>query len=187
LIARFPLIADRLTQGRLSIRALVELRDVLTEENHAGVLTRAEGKSQEEAKLLAVEHKPKPIPRDVVRALPMPLVPPARPTPPAEFPVVSAETEPPRPPDPPAEFPVVSAETEPPRPPDSPAAFPVVSAVTERHPLPPEVVRPLTPDLRRLNVTVSAKFIAELEQVRVALSHKCPEKPGPGAGHASEL
>jgi len=31
---------------------------VLTEENHAGVLTRAEGKSQEEAQLLAVESDP---------------------------------------------------------------------------------------------------------------------------------
>jgi hypothetical protein len=31
------------------------------------------------------------------------------------------------------------------------------------------------PDLRRLNVTVSADFIAELEQVRAALSHKCPD------------
>src|ERR1700687_79498 len=75
LIARFPAIADQLAAGRLSIRALVELREVLTEENHAEVLARAEGKSQEEAQLLAVEYKPKPVPRDVVRALPMPLVP----------------------------------------------------------------------------------------------------------------
>jgi 5-methylcytosine-specific restriction endonuclease McrA len=37
------------------------------------------------------------------------------------------------------------------------------------------VVKPLTPDLRRLNVTVSAEFMAELEQVRAALSHKCPD------------
>jgi 5-methylcytosine-specific restriction endonuclease McrA len=37
------------------------------------------------------------------------------------------------------------------------------------------VVKPLTPDLRRLNVTVSADFMAELEQVRAALSHKCPD------------
>jgi hypothetical protein len=124
LIARFPVIADRLAEGRLSIRALVELREVLTEENHVEVLVRAEGKSQEEAQLLAVEYQPKPIPRDVVRALP---------TPPAPL-VVPRGTEP-----------------------------------------PPEVVKPLTPDLRRLNVTVSADFIAELEQVRAALSHKCPD------------
>jgi hypothetical protein len=127
LIARFPVIADRLAEGRLSIRALVELREVLTEENHAEVLGRAEGKSQEEAQLLAVEYQPKPIPRNVVRALP---------TPPA-----------PR---------VVPAETKTPSP-------------------PPEVVKPLTPELRRLNVTVSAEFMAELEQVRAALSHKCPD------------
>src|ERR1700694_4773699 len=76
LIVRFPVVAGRLAGGRLAIRAPVELREVLTEENHAGVLTRAEGKSQEEAQLLAVEYKPKPVPRDVVRALPMPSAPP---------------------------------------------------------------------------------------------------------------
>jgi 5-methylcytosine-specific restriction endonuclease McrA len=43
------------------------------------------------------------------------------------------------------------------------------------HPLPPEVVKPLTPELRRLNVTVTAEFIDELAQVRVALSHQCPD------------
>jgi hypothetical protein len=131
LIARFPVIAEQLADGRLSIRALVELREVLTEENHAEVLARAEGKSQEEAQLLAVEYKPKPVPRDVVRALPMP---------PAPL-----------------------------------VAIAVVPAGTTAPPPPPEVVKPLTPDLRRLNVTVSADFIAELEQVRAALSHKCPD------------
>jgi len=131
LIARFPVMADRLAEGRLSIRALVELREVLTEENHAEVLARAEGKSPEEAQLLAVEYKPKPVPRDVVRALPMPPAP--------------------------------------------PVAFAEVPAETKTPPPPPEVVKPLTPDLRRLSVTVSADFMAELEQVRAALSHQCPD------------
>jgi hypothetical protein len=130
LIARFPVIADRLAEGRLSIRALVELREVLTEENHAEVLVRAEGKSQEEAQILAVAYRPKPVPRDVVRALPVP---------PAPLLALSA-----------------------------------VPAGTKTPARPPEVVKPLTPDLRRLNVTVSADFMAELEQVRAALSHKCP-------------
>src|ERR1700682_3366110 len=137
LIARFPAIADQLAAGRLSIRALVELREVLTDENHAAVLARAEGMSQEEAQLLAVECKPRPIPRDVVRALPM------QAHPPAASPVVPAG--------------------------------PVVPTETKTHPPPPEVVRPLTPDLRRLNVTVSADFITELEQVRAVLSHKYPD------------
>jgi hypothetical protein len=56
-----------------------------------------------------------------------------------------------------------------------PPASLVVPAETETHPPLPEVVRPLTPDLRRLNVTVSAEFMAELEQVRAALSHQSPD------------
>jgi hypothetical protein len=154
LISRFPVIADRLTEGRVSIRALVELREALTEENHAAVLTRAEGMSQEQAQLLAVEYRPKPIPRDVVRGLSMPQAPLA---------VVAA----------------VSAETKPAVPPPEVvkalAVVAAVSAETKRAPPPPEVVKSLTPELRRLNVTVTADFIDELEQVRVALSHKFPD------------
>jgi hypothetical protein len=133
LIARFPAIADLLREGRLSIRSLVELREVLTEENHAEVLARAAGISQEEAQLLAVELKPRPVPRDVARVLPMPLV--------------SAETKP----------------------------GPSVSAETGLPPAPPATIKPLTPQLRLLSVTVSAEFMAELEQARAALSHKFPD------------
>jgi hypothetical protein len=122
-----------LRASRFSIRSLVELREVLTEENHAEVLARAAGMSQEEAQFLAVELKPRPVPRDVVRVLPRPLV---------------------------------SAE---------PSPEPSVSAETRLPPAPPETIKPLTPQLRRLSVTVSADFMAELEQVRAALSHKCPD------------
>jgi hypothetical protein len=149
LIGRFPAIADQLAAGGLSIRALVELREVLTDENRTEVLARAEGMSQKEAQLLAVEYKPRPIPRDVVRALPMPAAPPAA------GPAVPAGP--------------AGTRTHP------HAASPAVPAETKTHPPPPEFVRPLTPDLRRLNVTVSAEFMAELEQVRAALSHQCPE------------
>jgi hypothetical protein len=150
LIVRFPVVAGRLAEGRLSIRALVELREVLTEENHAGVLTRAEGKSQEEAQLLAVEYKPKPVPRDVVRALPMP----QRPSVPSGSSALLGSP----------------AQSAPPAP-----LGDLVPAETKMPSLPSEVVKPLTPELRRLNVTVTADFIAELEQVRVALSHQCPD------------
>jgi 5-methylcytosine-specific restriction endonuclease McrA len=179
LIVRFPLVADRMAQGRLSIRALVELREVLTEENHAGVLSRAEGMSQEEAQLLAVEHKPKPIPRDVVRALPAP--PALRVTP-----AVSTETSPCAP----------AAEAQ--AAVSTLVASAALPAETSRHlPAPgvvgPRVVatavsaetsaplrsvamvKPLTPDRYRLGVTVSTEFMADLEQVRAALSHKFPD------------
>jgi hypothetical protein len=165
LIARFPVIADRLTAGSVSIRALVELREVLTEENQAEVLARAEGKSQEEAQLLAVAYKPRPVPRDVVRTLPRPQAPTSA------SPVVPAETEPP--PLPPVAFALGPAETN--SFPLPPVAFALVPAEAKSPPSPPEVVKPLTPDLRRLNVTVSAEFMAELERVRAALSHQFPD------------
>ena len=71
LIARFPAIEAPFLSERLSIRALVELREVLTEDNHAAVLARAEGMNQEQAQLLAVEVRPKPVPRDVCRVIPI--------------------------------------------------------------------------------------------------------------------
>src|SRR5947208_16527706 len=40
LIARFPVIGEQLAGGRLSIRVLVELSEVLTDENNAGLLGR---------------------------------------------------------------------------------------------------------------------------------------------------
>src|SRR6202521_5054858 len=161
LIVRFPVVAGRLAEGRLSIRALVELHEVLTEENHAGVLTRAEGKSQEEAQLLAVEYRPKPVPRDVVRVLPMPSAPPGASAPPGS-PGPSASIAPSAPP----------AQSALPAPLGARDSVPAGTGV---RPLPHEGVKPLTPELRRLNVTVTADFIDELEQVRVALSPQCPD------------
>src|ERR1700686_1271731 len=136
LIARFPVIADRLAEGRLSIRALVELREVLTEENHAGVLTRAEGKSQEEAQLLAVEYKPKPVPRDVVRVLPMPSAPPGASAPSGSL-SLSGSLSPPAPIAPSAP-PGPAAQSAPLAP---LGAGELVPAGTNSPPLPPEVVK----------------------------------------------
>ena len=176
LIVRFPVVAGRLAEGRLSIRALVELREVLTEENHPAVLGRAEGKSQEEAQLLAVEYRPKPVPRDVVRALPMQLAPSGS-CAPSDSPGLSGSLRTPGTPGTPAPI-AAPAPSGPP--PQSVLPAPLdwgdsVPAGTKTPPLPPEVVKPLTPELRRLNVTVTADFIDELEQVRVALSHQCPD------------
>jgi hypothetical protein len=170
LIARFPVIADRLAEGRLSIRALVELREVLTEENHAGVVTRAEGKSQEEARLLAVAYRPKPVPRDVVRVLPMPRDPlaPSGSSAPSDLsgsPGMFGSLGPP----------ALIAPSAPPALPALLGACDLVPAETKMSSRPPEVVKPLTTDLRRLNVTVTADFINEFEQVRAALSHQCPD------------
>jgi hypothetical protein len=94
-------------------------------------------------KLLAVEYKPKPVPRDVVRALPMPQCPSVQSALPAPL-------------------------------------GDLVPAETKMPSLPSEVVKPLTPELRRLNVTVTADFIAELEQVRVAIATSPPPSSARG-------
>src|SRR5437762_8604025 len=134
LVLRFPAVAQALRESRVSVRSLVELREVLSDENCAQVLARAEGMNQEEAQLLAVEYKPRSVPRDVVRVLPL-----------KESSSMLAVTG-------------VSSGAP-------------VSAETR----PPERVDPLTVQLRRMNVTVTAEFIAELEQVRAALSHVVPD------------
>jgi 5-methylcytosine-specific restriction endonuclease McrA len=146
LVNRFPAVAEAFRDGRLSLRSLVELREVFTEENHAQVLARAAGMTQEEAQLLAVEYKPRPTPRDVVRALPL-----------KESSHMLSAT-------------LVSAGTST----AMSGGAPAVSAETGHHPAIVSVT-PLTTQLRRLNVTVSADFIAELEQARAALSHAIPD------------
>src|SRR5687768_13920069 len=45
LLARFPIIGDYLRDGRLSVRTLAELKDVLDEQNHRQVLERAAGRT----------------------------------------------------------------------------------------------------------------------------------------------
>src|SRR5947209_2647997 len=51
LVMRFPAVVQALRESRVSVRSLVELREVLTGENCARVLARAEGMNQEEAQL----------------------------------------------------------------------------------------------------------------------------------------
>src|SRR5262249_4571564 len=47
LLARFPIIAEMLRDGRVSLRSLVKLREVLTEANHAELLAKLAGKSEQ--------------------------------------------------------------------------------------------------------------------------------------------
>src|SRR5262249_245984 len=45
LLVRFPIISEMLRDGRVSLRSLVKLREVLTEVNHAELLVKLAGKS----------------------------------------------------------------------------------------------------------------------------------------------
>jgi hypothetical protein len=70
LVTRFPLVVEYLRDGRVGLTALVELRDVLTEENHVQVLDRAAGRSIEDVQVLAASLAPRPAPKESFRRVP---------------------------------------------------------------------------------------------------------------------
>jgi hypothetical protein len=70
LLMRFPVIAARLADGRLTLTNLVELRDVLCEEGLGEILDRAAGRTEDEVKVLAASLRPRPAPPDLFRRLP---------------------------------------------------------------------------------------------------------------------
>jgi 5-methylcytosine-specific restriction endonuclease McrA len=72
LLSRFPLIADYLTDGRLNLTTLVELRDVLDEEHLIEILNQAAGRTEDQVKELVAALRPQPAPMDLLRRLPTP-------------------------------------------------------------------------------------------------------------------
>ena len=72
LLARFPLMADYLADGRLNLTTLVELRDVLDEAHLVEILDRAAGRTEDQVKELVASLRPQPAPADLLRRLPSP-------------------------------------------------------------------------------------------------------------------
>src|SRR6185436_17673191 len=72
LLARFPLVADYLADGRLNLTTLVELREVLDEAHLLEILDRAAGRTEEQVKELAAGLRPQAAPADLLRRLPTP-------------------------------------------------------------------------------------------------------------------
>ena len=72
LLARFPLVADYLADGRLNLTTLVELRDVLDESHLVEILDRAAGRTEDQVKELVAALRPQPAPADLLRRLPTP-------------------------------------------------------------------------------------------------------------------
>ena len=70
LLARFPVLAEYLADGRLSLATLVELRDVLDEDRLDEVLARAAGRTEKEVQQLVAALRPRPAVPDLVRRLP---------------------------------------------------------------------------------------------------------------------
>jgi len=72
LLARFPVVADYLSDGRLNLTTLVELRDVLVEDRLDEILGRAAGRTEEQVKELCAALAPRSAPADLFRRLPAP-------------------------------------------------------------------------------------------------------------------
>src|SRR5262249_26304302 len=70
LVARFPVVAEYLDDGRLCLTTLVELRDVLEESRLAEILDRAAGRTEEQVRELVAALRPRPAPMDLLRRLP---------------------------------------------------------------------------------------------------------------------
>jgi 5-methylcytosine-specific restriction endonuclease McrA len=72
LLARFPVVATYLADGRLCLTTLVELRDVLEESRLDEVLGRAAGRTEQQVKELVAAMRPRPAPPEMLRRLPTP-------------------------------------------------------------------------------------------------------------------
>jgi hypothetical protein len=75
MLSRFPQVLEPLRSARLCLTTLATLAPVLTEDNCDHVLAEAMGKSRMEVRHLKAQLDPKPSPRDVVHALPVPALP----------------------------------------------------------------------------------------------------------------
>src|SRR5688572_5946283 len=70
LLARFPLVAEYLADGRLNLTTLVELRDVLDEPHLVEILDRAAGRTEDQVKELVATLRPRAAPSELLRKLP---------------------------------------------------------------------------------------------------------------------
>ena len=73
LLARFPVAAEYLTDGRLCLTTFVLLKDVLQPENHRELLDRTAGKTEEQVQVLVASLRPRPEVMASIRRLPSPV------------------------------------------------------------------------------------------------------------------
>jgi hypothetical protein len=157
LVARFPLVAEYLGDGRLNLTTLVELRDVLDEAHLVEILDGAAGRTEEQVKELVAALRPQAAPADLLRKLPT-----------RRNDCSGSGPKPSR---------ANAVEPAPAQPlPSALAAVPVAppSAAVRSEARPAARLDPIAPERHVLRVTVGPDFVADLESVRQALSHKLP-------------
>ncbi|MDP3542184.1 MAG: hypothetical protein Q8T11_06890 [Elusimicrobiota bacterium] len=91
---KFPLLLEMIERGELHLSGAAMLAGLLTPGNHAEVLRRAKGRTQDEIGRLVAALAPKPAPRDRIRALSAPAFAAAAPAAPAPATPASAAPAP---------------------------------------------------------------------------------------------
>jgi 5-methylcytosine-specific restriction endonuclease McrA len=157
LLARFPIVARYLSDGRLNLSTLVELRDVLDEAHLIEILDRAAGRTEEQVKELVATLRPRAAPADLLRKLPDPRND-CRGSGPE--PSVAGTVELPLSPT------QATGSAAAPAPPPSAVVRPEGRSASR--------LEPIAPERHVLRVTVGSGFVADLEAVRHALSHRLP-------------
>jgi len=152
-LRRLPLLAEALRDGRLCMSTVALLDPLLTEENAAELVARAEFKTKAEVEHLVVSLQPRDAPKDGVRKLS------GR----RDVPSAAALLAP-RPPE--VELAGAAATG------DAPGAVvvPFTPARAEARP----TVRPVAADTYSLRVTIEAALKRDLDQLTELLSHKVP-------------
>ncbi len=161
LVTRYPAIAEMLADGRLCLTTLAHLRDVLDDENHAEVLARAAGRTEDEVKLLVAALRPQPAPPDLFRRLPA-----RAPSTSGSEVAISARCVPSA-----IASATVTAIGSPPD--DSPPELP--APVTTPPPSRIPTLRPISAQQHVLRITVDGAFVDDLERLKALLSHTVPD------------
>ncbi len=191
---RFPLLLEMIERGELHLSGAAMLAGLLTTENHAEVLRRAKGRTQDEIGRLVAALAPKPAPRDRIRALcappdaagltspaaaaPVPAAPvpaasffaaPVLATPAAEAPIPAAPVFPsPVPAAPVLATPLPAAPI-----PDAPAAIPAALPVVQA-PLPAPPRGP-TEELFLVSFPATLETRELIERAKEVLRHRFPK------------
>jgi hypothetical protein len=148
--------------GRLNLTTLVELRDVLADADLVEILNRAAGRTEEEVRGLVAALRPQAAPADLVRKLATqrnhsggsgPELHPG--------PAVAAGTH-------------LTPSAELPTPASTSAPTPPSQASPRAPSNQPARLEPIAPERHLLRVMVGPDFVADLQAVRAALSHKLP-------------